>query len=103
MMIEDLSLAAFKSGLEDEKFVVVDVREADEFAAGRVPGAILNPLSRFSVGELPAGKRVVIMCRSGQRSKVAIAIAQAAGRQDVTGHYPGGMLEWTAAGEPVER
>ena len=49
------------------------------------------------------GKRVVLHCRSGNRSAKALAIAQSYGRDDVRAHFGGGMLEWAAAGEPIER
>ena len=103
MAIENISLDELKQGLGDGSLVVVDVREADEFASGHIPGAVSNPLSSFSTGALPAGKRIIIACRSGQRSKVALAMAQSSGRPDVTGHFPGGMLEWQASGQPIEK
>lgn len=102
---DDLTLEELKSGLADDTIVIVDVREADEFARGHIPGAILNALSCFDVSALPAidGKRVVISCRSGQRSRTALQIAHGKGRNDIRGHFPGGMLEWTGAGEPFEK
>jgi rhodanese-related sulfurtransferase len=61
-------------------------------------------MSTFDPSELPQeeGKRVVLQCRSGNRSARALAIAQANGRDDVRAHFGGGMLEWIAAGEPLE-
>ena len=46
---------------------IVDVREEDEYAAVRVPGARSIPLSRFvqSLDEVPASGTVYVMCAAG--------------------------------------
>jgi rhodanese-related sulfurtransferase len=99
---EKIDFASLKQGLAAQKLVLVDVREADEFAAGHVPGAINLPLSRLKVGDVPkpATERVVVMCRSGNRSARAVAALAAAGRDDVI-DYAGSYLDWTAKGGPV--
>jgi rhodanese-related sulfurtransferase len=103
-VIEDVSLEELKRGLADGSILLVDVREPNEWQAGHIGGAELHPMSTFDPSELPQqeGKRVVLHCRSGNRSARALAIAQANGREDVRAHFGGGMLEWTAAGEPLE-
>ena len=103
--VENVSREDLKKGLADGSIVLVDVREPNEFGDGHVPGAILNPLQTFDASALPperAGKRIVLSCRSGKRSLVALERARAAGRTDIKAHYAGGMLDWNAAGEPVE-
>lgn len=104
-VVENISREQLKAGLEDGSIVLIDVREPDEFEDGHVPGARLNALQSFDVGALPPaeqGKRIVFSCRSGKRSLVALERARAAGRTDLTAHYGGGMLDWNAAGEPIE-
>jgi rhodanese-related sulfurtransferase len=102
-IVEDVSLEELKAGLADGSIALVDVREANEWAAGHIPGATFNPLSGFDAGALPRkpGQRVVLHCRSGKRSITALGLAQQAGRDDVRAHFTGGMLEWQGAGEPV--
>ncbi|HUI20891.1 MAG TPA: rhodanese-like domain-containing protein [Methylocella sp.] len=102
--VENVYLDELKKGLADGSIVLVDVREPNEFAAGRIPGSVLNPLQKFDPKALPQvpGKRVVLSCRSGRRSLAALALAQQAGRDDVRAHYPGGFQEWANAGEKVE-
>jgi rhodanese-related sulfurtransferase len=104
-VIEDVSLEELKRGLADGSILLVDVREPNEWEAGHIAGATLHPMSSFDASELPQepGKRVVLQCRSGNRSAKALVIAQANGRYDVRAHFGGGMLEWAAAGEPIER
>jgi rhodanese-related sulfurtransferase len=103
-VVENVSLDELKKGLADGSILLVDVREANEWAAGRIPGAIFNPLSAFDPRALPkeAGKRVVLHCRSGKRSVTALGLAQNGGRPDVKAHFGGGMLEWVGNGEEVE-
>ena len=100
--VKEIGFDALKAGLADDTLVLVDVREANEFAAGHIPGSVLNPLSHFDVSALPQGRRVVLSCRSGNRSKTAAAMAQAAGRTDVDTHFAPGFMGWANAGEPVE-
>jgi len=101
----DISLDDLKKGLADGSILLVDVREAEEFAAGHIKGALFNPLSQFDPSKLPVageGQKVVIYCRSGRRSVTAMEQARAAGRGDADTHYGGGILGWLAGGEPVE-
>lgn len=84
--------------------LVVDVREADEFAAGHIPGAVNMPLSTFQPSRLPdaPGKKLVLACLGGKRSGLALdkcGAAQAA----VDTHLAGGFGAWKSAGLPIER
>jgi rhodanese-related sulfurtransferase len=103
--VENVAIEDLKQGLADGTIILVDVREPNEFNAGRIPGANLNPLQKFDPKAIPAaeaGKRIVLSCRAGGRSLKALELAQAAGRSDVTAHYPGGFDGWSKAGEKVE-
>jgi len=100
----DIDLETFSAGLADGTIVAVDVREADEYTAGHIAGAIFNPLSKFDAGKIPAaqpGKKIVIYCRSGRRSVTAMEQARLLGRRDADTHYAGGILGWLNAGKPV--
>jgi rhodanese-related sulfurtransferase len=100
----DISLEELKSGLATGRVLLVDVREADEYAAGHIAGAIFNPLSKFDPSKLPVageGQQVIIYCRSGKRSVSAMEQARLLGRRDANTHFGGGILAWLSAGEPV--
>lgn len=102
-VVENVTLEELKQGLADGSILLVDVREPNEWDAGHIAGATLNPLQSFDTAALPKaeGRRVVLHCRSGKRSVTALGLAQDAGRADVRAHFGGGMLEWAGAGEPV--
>lgn len=89
--------------LASDMAVLVDVREEEEFAEDRIPGAINIPLSRFDVRKLPArdGRRLVLACAVGRRSAQAAGILLAAGHETAT-HLRGGMLAWDDAGFQTE-
>jgi rhodanese-related sulfurtransferase len=81
---------------------LIDVRESDEFAQARVPGAVLIPLSEFAqrYTELPNDTEVVLICAGGVRSAQAAQFAAQHGYH-VT-NLEGGINAWNAAGLPVE-
>ncbi|MFL9841313.1 rhodanese family protein [Sphingomonas sp. ST-64] len=80
--------------------VLVDIREADEHAREKIPGAINVPLAR--IGEVAAlGRPLVFHCRSGMRTQAnAEALRAAAG--DAPCHLlDGGIDGWRKAGLPT--
>lgn len=100
--IIDLDRDAIKKGLKDGSILLVDVREAGEYAAGHIPQSISMPLSTFDPAKIPmnTGKRVVFSCNSGRRTLQAISLAQGAGLT-LREHYKGSFQDWRAAGEPI--
>jgi adenylyltransferase/sulfurtransferase len=87
-------------------FVLVDVREAYEREIVAIPGAVHVPLADLVAGHglerLPAGRRVVLHCRSGARSAEALKALHAAGRTDAV-HVAGGVLAWVKQVDPSRR
>lgn len=79
--------------------VLIDVREPDEWALGRAPQAMHLPLSSLQPAQVPTGRAVLALCRTGNRSAKAAAQLAAAGIE-VT-NVAGGMQAWEAAGLPV--
>jgi rhodanese-related sulfurtransferase len=82
--------------------LLVDVREANEYATVRIPGAVLLPLSELQAryAELPRDKPLLIHCAAGKRSLVAAEFLMRNGYPDVT-NVEGGIIEWQKAGLPV--
>ncbi|MEI2653675.1 MAG: rhodanese-like domain-containing protein [Microthrixaceae bacterium] len=84
-----------------EGVVVIDVREADEYDSGHVPGALFVPLSELEqrVDEVPSGEPVLVICKSGGRSMRACNYLAPLGR-DVT-NIAGGTMAWIDSGRDV--
>jgi len=59
--------------LDPAKTLLLDVRNPDECAAGRIPGSVHIPLPqlRHRAGELPREREIIVYCQSGQRSYFA--------------------------------
>ena len=88
----------------DGAFVLADVREANEWAGGHIPGAVHVPLSRFAaaVAKLPKDKKIVFYCQSGMRSKSALNQAKTMGLS-ADGHLGGGISAWRRHEMPLAR
>jgi hydroxyacylglutathione hydrolase len=85
--------------LEDQPGTVLDVRQADEVAAGHLPGALAVELGALGgdlpASELPAGP-VTVMCAHGERATTAASLLERAGRGNVR-VVVGGPEEWRRA------
>lgn len=81
--------------------VLLDVRESHEWHAGHAPKARHIPLGQLTqrARELPNGRAVITVCRSGARSARAAALLARDGRQ--VSNLTGGMHAWARAGLPV--
>jgi rhodanese-related sulfurtransferase len=82
--------------------LIVDVREPNEFASERIPGAVLVPLSQFvdRHAKLPRDRPLVMQCHSGSRSSSATMYLIQAGWTDVR-NLEGGIAAWMRDGLPV--
>ena len=86
--------------------VLIDVREADEFAAGHLAGAVLIPrgLLEFKLSAMPAlasrDIQVVLYCKTSGRAALAAQTMQAMGYLNVQS-IAGGFDAWMAEGKPV--
>ncbi|MDQ0162153.1 rhodanese-like domain-containing protein [Bacillus alveayuensis] len=77
----------------------IDVREVEEVAEGKIPGAVNIPLSllEYRMNELDKEKEYIIVCRSGGRSSRAVQFLESYGYNVI--NMSGGMLDWEG---PVE-
>ncbi len=84
---------------EGKEINLIDVREVDEVAAGKIPGAINIPLGllEFRMNELDKSKHYIMVCRSGARSGRATQFLESYGFK--VKNMTGGMLAWEG---PVE-
>ena len=88
-----------------EELAVLDVRDADEFAAGHIPGSRHIPYGelRSRIGELPREAPIAAVCSGGKRSGLAASILQREGFEKVVHVGHGGVGVWASRGHPVER
>ena len=88
------------------KTVMVDVRDAAEFAKGHLRDAKNIPLADLGsrIGELDKskGKTVVVVCQTGARADKAVKQLQSAGFDDIVS-LDGGVTAWQAAGLPTTK
>jgi len=100
--VRDLTPQEVADGVREGLLLLVDIREPNETAVERFPGAVDLPMSGFDPAALrPEGRQVVFACRSGNRSARLSLACQASGLP-YDAHLAGGMLAWKAAGLPTE-
>jgi sulfur-carrier protein adenylyltransferase/sulfurtransferase len=109
-----ISVTTLESMLKEREegsrdFVLVDVREPNEFEINRIPGSVLIPKGEFLNGNaleelsrLGGGdKPVVLHCKSGVRSAEALAVLKGAGYADAV-HVGGGVVAWVNQVDPSQ-
>jgi rhodanese-related sulfurtransferase len=87
-----------------EECVLLDVREPDEVAMGRVPGSVAIARGMLEVAveaRVPRGRPVVLYCASGGRSALAADTLRVMGYGDVAS-MRGGIRAWADAGGEIE-
>jgi glyoxylase-like metal-dependent hydrolase (beta-lactamase superfamily II)/rhodanese-related sulfurtransferase len=105
-LVSFMSLAELKARVDagDTQLVILDVRERDAYAAGRVPGARLLPRGQLELRvneELPdPTRRILTVCEFGRVSTLAAATLRQLGFQRAIA-LDGGMKAWREAGYPV--
>lgn len=93
--------AATARQLVDDGAAMLDVRTTNEWNAGHAPFATHVQLHELAgrMGRLPRDRTVVVVCRSGSRSRGACRQLAAAGFTVV--NLRGGMAAWQRTGQPV--
>lgn len=81
----------------DEGYILLDVRRADEFEAGHIPGAVNIPNEEIGTEKIPSlpdkTQTIYIYCRSGNRSKQAADKLLALGYTNIIEF--GGIIDYT--------
>jgi rhodanese-related sulfurtransferase len=102
----DVNPAAATQLINREDAQVIDVREAEEFAAGHVPEAKNVPLAKLAdrINEIERfkDKPVIVCCASGMRSGKACGELRKLGFAKVH-NLSGGIDAWVGAGYPVKK
>ena len=106
--VKETDVAEIKRRMDagDKKFLLVDVREESEWAAGHIPGAIhlgKGVIERDVEQKVPdTSQEIVLYCGGGFRSALAADNLQKMGYTNVLS-MDGGWRGWREAGHPVEK
>jgi rhodanese-related sulfurtransferase len=105
--VKETNVADVKRRMEDgEKFVLVDVREDNEWANGHIPGAVhmgRGVIERDIETAVPdTGTKMVLYCGGGFRSALVADNLQKMGYTNVES-MDGGWRGWTSAGFPTTK
>lgn len=95
-MAQMLTLAALAA--DPERFQLIDVRDAEDYAAAHVTGAVHIPLADLAVraGEIPADRTAVTICgKGGGRSAEGAKMLNRLGHPDAV-WLEGGTIGWLA-------
>jgi len=94
--LPEIAAAAVPAGTR-----LLDVREADEWSAGHIPGARHIPMYEVParLAELDPTERVVVVCKVGGRSAAVTEFLRRHGLDAV--NLAGGMVAWQAAGREM--
>ncbi len=105
-----ISVSALEGWLKERsdggrEFVLVDVREPNEYEINKIPHSILIPKGEFLNGkaleQLPGDKQIVLYCKTGIRSAEALAVLKGAGYKDSV-HVGGGVVAWVNQIDPSQ-
>ena len=90
---------------ELKNVLIVDVRTPEEYAAGHIPNAINLPLQQLietkTLPAILADQTIVVYCRSGRRSGLALQHIKALGHAQFS-QLNGDFLLWQQQGRPIE-
>lgn len=104
--IREVSVSDVKRLLDEHSPVkLIDVREGEEFAGGKIPGAMSIPRGYLELRIEEKAKRdepLVLYCAGGTRSALAAKTLREMGYQNVSS-MAGGYNRWSDSGFPVEK
>ena len=85
-----------------EDFMLIDVREPQEFEIARIPGAVLIPLNSLPerMSELDSSREIVLQCHVGQRSMRALEMLHRSGFRKLK-NLRGGIEAWSRDVDPT--
>lgn len=102
--VEEADVSEVARALPTGDAVLVDVREAHEWRAGRARGARHIPLKQLPdhLDQLPRAAPIYLICATGNRSRTAAGYLQKAGFARPI-NVRGGTAAWRRAGLPIDR
>ena len=105
--LTEITVLELKEWMESElhDFVLIDVRNPNEYEIAQIPGSILIPLSEIEQGsgvekirEIDNGHKIIAHCKMGGRSAKALAILKEVGIEGI--NVKGGIIAWSRDVDP---
>jgi rhodanese-related sulfurtransferase len=102
-LAEEVGVHTVASVMDSDDVFLLDVREPWEYEEAHIPGVTLLPMGSIAANldQIPTEKQVIVTCRSGNRSGQVAQYLRENGFDNIS-NMSGGILEWQAAGYPVE-
>lgn len=101
--MEDITATELKALLDSgDEIQLIDVRQPDEYAFVRIPGAKLIPLGEIirRMDELDDTRLAIMQCKMGGRSARAIDVLRQAGYKGELKNLRGGITAWSNEVDP---
>ncbi len=100
--LQEVDALTLKQWMQEDKALLIDVREKNEFAAEHILGAKLMPLSKFDPRWISneAHRKIVLQCQSGNCSQAVTNKMFAAGFRKIV-YLKGGLAAWKTAEYPT--
>lgn len=91
----DVSIEAAQNMWSNKEAIIIDVRTPGEYREGHIPGVANIPLDQLAdrAKEVPKDKKVLLICRSGNRSGQGTSLLRGKGFDNVY-NITGGMSTW---------
>ncbi|MBS1550678.1 MAG: rhodanese-like domain-containing protein [Bacteroidetes bacterium] len=103
---QDINTSSFRQMIEEDSFVLIDVRTLEEYSEGHIKGAVNLDFYKTTfeddIDELDKRKRYLVYCRSGNRSRQAMYLMRDLGFEEVY-NLSDGIISWNENNYPVER
>ena len=102
--MQSITATELKQRLDNgEDVQIVDVREANEVAIGRIPNSIHIPLAQVleRMSEIDPSRDTVVHCKMGGRSARAIEALQRSGYTGKLANLTGGIIAWSNEVDPT--
>lgn len=105
-MAKNIDESKARALIKQDKVILIDVREADEFKAEHIANAISIPLSSLEAGlsalDIPQTKTILFQCLKGSRGQMACTrVSEMKGIENKIINMGGGIEAWKVAGFPV--
>ncbi len=103
VLAEEVDVHTVASVKDRDDVFLLDVREPWEYEEAHIPGVTLLPMGEVAANldQIPTEKQVIVTCRSGNRSGQVAQYLRENGFDNIS-NMSGGILEWQAAGYPVD-